>query len=116
MLTEADIARIVARIVRGYAPEVVGLFGSYALGTAGPKSDLDVFVVKRSPAGPPADRARDVRRLLFGVMHHVDVHVFTPEEFAGAAQQEPYSFPWVVARQAKVLYRRTAHPATDRKT
>ena len=80
MLTDEDIARIADRIARGYAPLVVGAFGSYAIGTARPQSDLDLFVIKQTNDAPLV-RRRAVQRLLFGVLHPLDIHVFTPTEF-----------------------------------
>jgi predicted nucleotidyltransferase len=102
MLSEGDIARIGQRIVRGYGPLVVGVFGSYAIGRAHAGSDLDVFVIKRTPEPRPARRHAVMRHLL-GVLHPLDVHVFTPDEFEEEAQ-ENLSFAWVIARQARVYY------------
>ncbi|HEX7700324.1 MAG TPA: hypothetical protein VF403_06380, partial [Kofleriaceae bacterium] len=42
-------------------------------------------------------------RLLFGVLHPLDVHVFTPEEFEETVREE-LSFTWVIARQARIYY------------
>lgn len=102
MLTDGDIARIGQRIVAGCRPLVVGIFGSYALGTAHQRSDLDVFVIARSP-GRPWARRRAVLRHLVGVLHPLDVQVFTPEEFEDEAAVTR-SFVWIIARQARVLY------------
>ena len=44
MITEAQIQAIVARIVEGYAPDKIILFGSYAYGTPPDDSDLDLVV------------------------------------------------------------------------
>ncbi|HEY4239642.1 MAG TPA: nucleotidyltransferase domain-containing protein [Kofleriaceae bacterium] len=100
MLTEGDITRIATRIATGYAPLVVGTFGSYALGTPKPTSDLDVFVIKDTRESPAA-RRNAVMRLLFGVLHKVDVHVFTPAEFESTVD-ERLSFAWVIVRQARI--------------
>jgi predicted nucleotidyltransferase len=102
MLTENDIAQIVRRVAEGYAPLAVGTFGSYAVGRARDRSDLDLFVIKRS-AQPPKARARAVQRLLFGVLHPVDVHVFTPGEFEDSVYEE-LSFTWVIVRQARLYH------------
>src|SRR6516225_4122386 len=102
MLTEADILRIVKRIVAGYGPLVVGTFGSYAVGFAGEKSDLDLFIIKAT-AEHSSVRRQAVARLLFGVLHPLDIHVFTPEEFEETAYEE-LSFTWVVARQARLYH------------
>lgn len=68
MLTEEDIARISRRIVLGYAPLVVGTFGSYAVSSARQGSDLDLFVVKQTSDSPwstrPSRTAAALWRLL----------------------------------------------------
>jgi len=45
--TERLIKEMVQRIVAGFNPEKVILFGSYARGTAGTDSDVDLLVVMR---------------------------------------------------------------------
>jgi uncharacterized protein len=100
MLTQEDIARMAARISRGYAPLVVGIFGSYAIGTARDASDLDIFAIKETIESP-SRRRHAVRSLLFGVMTPLDVHVFTPQEFEETAYEE-LSFTWIIARQARL--------------
>jgi predicted nucleotidyltransferase len=102
MLSENDILRISRRIVEGCAPLAVGTFGSYAIGTAHEQSDLDVFVISKA-AGDPAARTLAVKRLLFGILHPLDVFVFTPEEFEEAACEEQ-SFTWVIVRQARIYH------------
>ena len=102
MLTENDIARIARRIVQAYAPLAVGTFGFYAMGSAGARSDLDLMVIKQTPE-PSAARARAVQRLLFGVFHPLDVHVFTPGEFEEAVYEE-LSFTWFIAKQARLYH------------
>jgi predicted nucleotidyltransferase len=105
MLSEDDIVRIARRIVDGYRPLVVGTFGSHATGRAHAKSDLDIVVIQRTPEPRQARRQR-VQRMIFGVMHPLDPHVFTPDEFEETAYEE-LSFAWVIARQAR-LYHWTA--------
>lgn len=102
MLTDADITRIVDRIVARCHPVAAGIFGSYAIGRAHAGSDLDVFVILRTPLDRGA-RRQMVQRALFGVLHPLDIHVFTPEEFETAAN-EPHSFEQVIARQARLLH------------
>lgn len=58
MITEAQIQAVVQRIVEGYAPDRIILFGSYAYGTPTENSDLDLLVVK---AG---DVRRKIERIL----------------------------------------------------
>ena len=98
MLSDGDIQRIVTRIVEGCRPIAIGTFGSYAVGLARETSDLDLFVIQQTALPKPA-RRRDVCQHLFGVIHPLDVHVFTPEEFEADAREE-LSFAWIIARQA----------------
>ena len=102
MLAEADIEAIVARLVRRCAPLAAGTVGSYAVGLAKDSSDLDLFVIQRTPL-PRAARRRAVMQALFGVLHPLDVHVFTPEEFEAGAQRE-VSFEWIIVRQARIYH------------
>jgi predicted nucleotidyltransferase len=102
MLTEGDIRRIARHIVNACRPLAVGIFGSYAIGSPTDRSDLDLFVIRRPSGAPPAD-ARVVRRLLFDVLHPLDVLVFTPDEFEDSAH-EYQSFTWVIARQARLYH------------
>jgi predicted nucleotidyltransferase len=102
MLSDDDIARIVDRIVARQAPLVVGTFGSYAIGTARAGSDLDLFVIKDSAERPIAQR-HAIQRTLFSVLHPLDIHVFTPEEFEERAY-EALSFAWVIVRQARIYH------------
>lgn len=102
MLSDADIQRIVARIVEGCRPIAAGTFGSYAVGLAREGSDLDLFVIQRTTLPKPA-RRRAIGQHLFGVMHPLDIHVFTPEEFEADAREE-LSFAWIIAKQARLYY------------
>jgi uncharacterized protein len=102
MLTDNDIARISGRISRHLAPLAVGVFGSYAIGSARASSDLDLFVIRQC-AEPPGARKRAVRRLLIDVLHPLDIHVFTSAEFEETAY-EYLSFTWVIARQARLYH------------
>ena len=102
MLSESDVEKITTIIVRSQAPLAVGIFGSYSVGTQRDGSDLDLFVIAATTLLPAA-RRKAVQRLLFGVLHPIDIHVFTPQEFEDGAY-EYLSFPWVIARQAKLYY------------
>jgi predicted nucleotidyltransferase len=102
MLTERDIERILTRIVEGCRPLAAGVFGSYAIGRAHAGSDLDLFVIQRSGASS-GEQQRAISRLLFGMTHPLDTHVLSPEAFEAEAQ-DPQSFAWVIARQARVFH------------
>src|ERR1019366_7448495 len=102
MLSEGDIGRIVARVVAGCRPLAVGTFGSYAIGRAREGSDLDLFVIQETNL-PSSARRRSVMQHLYGVLHPLDVHVFTPEE-SEAGTLEQLSFTWIIVRQARLYH------------
>ena len=102
MLSESDISRITDHIVRACSPLAVGVFGSYGVGAERARSDLDLFVIREAPERPDA-RRRFIRRLLFHVLHPLDIHVFTPREFEETAY-EYLSFAWVIVRQARLYH------------
>jgi predicted nucleotidyltransferase len=104
MVGQKDIDEIVDRIVRGYDPLVVILFGSQATGTAGNESDVDLFVLK-DDLRRPVERNREVRRLLFGIMSPVDIFVRTPEEFE-RLRNIVGSLPYEAAHEGRVIYER----------
>lgn len=102
MLTEADITRIAGRVAAAFRPLVVGTFGSYAIGSASARSDLDLFVIRKPGTAFPAD-GNAVRRLLFDVMYRLDVQVFDAAVFEESAYCYQ-SFTWVIARQAHLYH------------
>ena len=83
MITEAQIQAIVARIVEGYAPDRIILFGSYAYGTPTEDSDLDLLIIKQNAEVRRIERAIAVRQLLWNTdAPAMDILIRTPEELA----------------------------------
>lgn len=76
-----DIIREMAcRVVDGFQPEKVILFGSFARGSGGPDSDVDLLVVL--PVGQPvAERAIEIRLALRGEGLAKDIFVVSSDEF-----------------------------------
>jgi predicted nucleotidyltransferase len=89
-------------VVGALSPVTLGIFGSYAIGMARGRSDLDLFVILETNERRAA-RMRAVHRLLFGTLYRIDAQVFTPREFEETAY-EFQSFTWVVARQARLYH------------
>lgn len=78
----AVLDRMVRRLVAEYAPQRIVLFGSHARGgTPGPDSDIDLLIVKDTPARF-LDRMTAVRKILSGTHRSipVDALVLTKEE------------------------------------
>lgn len=57
------IAKLVERIIKGYKPKKVILFGSYAYGEPSEDSDIDLLIIKNTDKRP-IDRWIEVKRLL----------------------------------------------------
>lgn len=104
LLVEQDLARIVARIVAFYDPELIYVFGSYSKGNMTEHSDLDLVVVKRTGV-PARHRGKDVVGVLAELAVHLDLLFLTPEEIE-AEMREPYSLIARIMPTAKLVYRR----------
>ncbi len=75
----AEIDRMVKRIVDGFHPEKIILFGSYARDAAGPDSDVDLLVVMHV-SGSRKDVTIQIDRALIDRKLPLDVIVATPED------------------------------------
>ncbi len=105
LLTPELLKLITERIVRGFAPERVILFGSHARGDAGPHSDVDLLVVLRE-VSDARGAAVAIRRVLVDLPLSKDIVVTTPEELA--RRGHIVGTLWRPAlREGKVLYERS---------
>lgn len=103
MISEAQIQAVVARIVEGYQPDQIILFGSYAYGTPTDDSDLDLLVLKAGIGPERAARGLAVRRLVRGLGVPMDILVRTPQE-AQVAAEVHFSIEAQVFNEGRVLY------------
>lgn len=103
MITEEQIQAVVRRIVEGYAPDKIYLFGSYAYGVPTENSDLDLLVVKSGLGPTREERALAVRRLVRGAGIPMDILVRTPSEVT-AATQVRFSMEAQAATKGRLLY------------
>ena len=81
MLMSDTIDTMVRRIVEGFSPLRVILFGSHARGAAGPDSDVDLLVVMPETVHK-RQTAIAIRRLLSDAPVPKDILVTDPEEVA----------------------------------
>jgi predicted nucleotidyltransferase len=77
---EGLIKEAVKRIIDGFNPDKIILFGSYAYGHPSPDSDMDLLIVMDTNA-QPHKRAVPIRKVLKGIGIPKDVIVKTPDEF-----------------------------------
>ncbi|MGY3089175.1 putative nucleotidyltransferase [Hymenobacter sp. UYAg731] len=104
MITEEQIQAVVQRIVEGYAPDQIILFGSYAYGTPTEHSDLDLLIIKKDAEAKRAERAIAVRTLLWGTdAPAMDILIRTPAEMVRAAGIFQ-SVETIAEQQGRLLY------------
>lgn len=99
---EGTLRKMVARIVKRFAPDKIILFGSHATGKAGPDSDLDLLVVM-TPSRTKASQELDILKALRSYRMPKDVIVTTPEDFAWR-KKIPGTIERPAAREGRVLY------------
>jgi len=104
MISNETLLKVRERLVDGFAPNRIILFGSQARGTADDRSDVDILVVC-SFKGKRRHLMLEMDRALGGLDNAFDVLILTPEEF-----QRDSLIPGTVGRYAykegKVLYER----------
>ncbi len=103
---QTTIQEMVKRIVEQFNPLKVILFGSYARGTAGPDSDVDLMVIMRVN-GSIQEKRLEIRVALNGMGIAKDIAVYTPEQVA-KYKDIVGSIIYPAFREGKVLYERTA--------
>ena len=103
--TERLIKEMVQRIVERFNPEKVILFGSYARGTAGPDSDVDLLIVMRL-SGAKRKMQLQIRSALHDIRLPKDVIVSDAAEFEWR-KDVVGTIEWPAAHEGKVLYAKT---------
>ncbi len=78
------------------------LFGSHAVGTAAPVSDIDVIVVAPTDR-IPVERFRDYLPAILEAGAGVDLFVYTSEEFE-QMQAEEHPFPSHAMKSARLVH------------
>ena len=107
MITEAQIQAVVRRIVDGYAPDRIILFGSYAYGVPTEDSDLDLLIIKQKAEPKRAERAVAIWSILWGMsLPPMDILIRTPAEMAQRAQLY-YTVEAQALEKGKILYANT---------
>jgi len=100
-----EIRAVVRRIARLFHPEKIILFGSYAAGTPGPDSDVDLLVVMETPLSSRQQRLA-ISRALSPRPFPMDIVVRTPQEIQRRVTAGDFFLQEIMAT-GKVLYERT---------
>lgn len=75
------ILEIIDRLKKGYEPDKIILYGSYAYGQPTRDSDLDLFIIKKTDKRR-IDRFVEVKRMIYDPKRHISVSpiIYTPKE------------------------------------
>ena len=104
MISNETLLEVKERLVDGFAPEKIILFGSQARGAADDRSDVDILVVC-SFTGKRRHLMLEMDRALGSLDHAFDILILRPEEFqidsliAGTVGR-------YASQEGKVLYER----------
>jgi predicted nucleotidyltransferase len=99
------LAEVVKRLVEGYDPLRIYLFGSQARGEAGPDSDYDLMLVVPEDAPPERRRSRLAYEVLWGTGAAIDVLVWTRLDFDSRLHLQA-SLPGTIQREGRLIYER----------
>jgi predicted nucleotidyltransferase len=103
-ILQAQIDRMVKRIVKRFHPERIILFGSHARGDATPDSDVDLLIVLPVHGSKRTMRVQ-IRMALHDIKVPKDIFVSAPEDFAWR-KEFVGTIERPAAREGKVLYAR----------
>jgi predicted nucleotidyltransferase len=101
--TDPVLAEIVRRLVEGFQPERIYLFGSRARGDAGPDSDYDLLMVLDRLHEPSYRLAQRAHSLLWGLGTAADILVWSRQAFDSRLPLKA-SLPSTVVREGVLLH------------
>ena len=104
MNTQDVIHAISQKIAQEFKPEKIILFGSYAWGTPGPDSDVDLFIVKET--ANTRQQAREIDGYIFPRKFAMDLIVYTPEGLKRGLAKKDFFIHDIITK-GKILYERT---------
>jgi len=99
-----DLERLLSKLIAGYTPQRVILFGSHACGEPDQHSDLDLLIVKETDK-TPFQRRVEVGRIVQDRRRRTPIQplVVTPQELERRIQMgDPFFLE--IAKNGEVLY------------
>ncbi len=94
----------IMKALEEYQPEKVILFGSHAMGSSDPHSDIDLVIIKRTQK-VFLDRIKEVLKII-QPNFAIDIIVYTPKEFRKMLS-EGNSFLEKVITHGRVIYEKS---------
>jgi predicted nucleotidyltransferase len=107
-ITADLILMVVNKIATAVHPDRIVLFGSWARGSAGPNSDMDLIVVESEPFTAGRSRRKETARIemaLKDLTVPVDLLLYSRDEMERWASDENHILSRAM-REGKVLYGR----------
>lgn len=98
------LSKLLTKLIVGYAPQQIILFGSFAYGKPGQHSDLDLLIVKETDK-PPFQRRVEVGRIVQDQSRLTPIQplVITPQELKEQLQKgNPFLIE--ILQKGEVLY------------
>ena len=99
---DEKLQEITKKIVGEFHPEKIILFGSWAWGTPGPDSDVDLLVVQKTP-GSTRKMAEEISGSIFPRPFPLDIIVYSPERFEERIQLGDF-FVQKILNEGYLLY------------
>jgi len=99
------LPEVIRRIVQTSDPEKIILFGSYARGSSGKDSDLDLLIILSKTDHQRRESIR-IRRALRGLLTPVDILIATLEQLERLGDTPGLIYRSAL-REGKVLYERS---------
>lgn len=103
-ITNKDISFIIDRIVKGYKPDKIWLFGSFSNEKQNESSDIDLLIIKQTDIRP-IKRPAEIHKLFDPYIYDLDVLVYTPNEF-NEQKDQINTIAFVVNNEGKIVYER----------
>ena len=111
MVSEEQIQAVVRRIVEGYAPDRIILFGSYAYGQPTEDSDLDLLIIKADDQAEKRQRQREIKQLVRTDLWVVDMDIVVLNETElQAVSSNRCCREYVALRHGRCLYGELVRP------
>lgn len=99
-----NIKTITDRIVSGYKPEQIILFGSHAWGRPTKDSDVDIFIIKKGRRNFLKDQQK-VRKIINGEIA-ADILIYSPEKVEERLNLGDFFFKNIMAKGVRLYERR----------
>ncbi|MBI1871478.1 MAG: nucleotidyltransferase domain-containing protein [Chlamydiae bacterium] len=99
-----ELKRILPRIIQGYRPSKIILFGSLVTGQVTESSDIDLAIVKATKKRF-LDRVGDILSIA-DPKFSMDALVYTPREWSQMIKENRYFVKEEILKRGKVLYER----------